>query len=186
MKKEELKKAKTKEEKVKVEKSMKTKDESVSKSKQHKIAEKNIKKVKDEASEFKKFISRGNVVDMAVGVIIGGAFGKIVTSLVNDIITPLIGIIIGGLDFSNLNLQIGNAKVAYGSFIQAIIDFLIIAICIFTVVRLFERLKHKEKEEDKKEESSKKSDEVALLEEIRDLLKDKQPKRTSKNQKNSK
>lgn len=137
------------------------------------LAEKNLKKMKKEASEFKKFISRGNVVDMAVGVIVGGAFGKIVTSLVNDIITPLIGIIIGGLDFSNLTLEIGNSKVAYGSFIQTIIDFLIIAICIFIMVRLFEKLKHEEKKE-KVEEPPKKSDEVQLLEEIRDLLKEEQ------------
>lgn len=137
------------------------------------LAEKNLKKMKKEASEFKKFISRGNVVDMAVGVIVGGAFGKIVTSLVNDIITPLIGIIIGGLDFSNLTLEIGNSKVAYGSFIQTIIDFLIIAICIFTMVRLFEKLKHEEKKE-KVEEPPKKSEDIVLLEEIRDLLKEKQ------------
>lgn len=134
------------------------------------LAEENLKKVKKEASEFKKFISRGNVVDMAVGVIIGGAFGKIVTSLVNDIITPFIGIIIGGLDFSNLAFTIGSSKIAYGSFIQTIIDFLIIAICIFTMVRLFEKLKHEEKKE---EEPPKKSEEVQLLEEIRDLLKEK-------------
>lgn len=137
------------------------------------LAEKNLKKMKKEASEFKKFISRGNVVDMAVGVIIGGAFGKIVTSLVNDIITPLIGIIIGGLDFSNLALEIGSSKIAYGSFIQTVIDFLIIAICIFTMVRLFEKLKHEEKKE-KVEEPPKKSEDILLLEEIRDLLKQKQ------------
>lgn len=137
------------------------------------LAEKNLKKMKKEASEFKKFISRGNVVDMAVGVIVGGAFGKIVTSLVNDIITPLIGIIIGGLDFSNLALEIGSSKIAYGSFVQTVIDFLIIAICIFTMVRLFEKLKHEEKKE-KVEEAPKKSEDVLLLEEIRDLLKEKQ------------
>lgn len=136
------------------------------------VGKEELKKAKKEANKFKEFISRGNVVDMAVGVIVGGAFSKIVTSLVNDIITPLIGIIIGGLDFSNLTLQIGSAKIAYGSFIQAVIDFLIIAICIFTVVRLFERLKHKEKKEEKKEETPKKSDEVVLLEEIRNLLKE--------------
>ena len=141
------------------------------KSRQQQIAEENIQKVKKEASEFKKFISRGNVVDMAVGVIVGGAFGKIVTSLVNDIITPLIGIIIGGLDFSNLTLEIGSSKIAYGSFIQTIIDFLIIAICIFTMVRLFEKLKHEEKKE-KVEELPKKSEDILLLEEIRDLLKE--------------
>lgn len=127
------------------------------------------KGAKEEAGEFKKFISKGNVVDMAVGVIIGGSFGKIVTSLVNDIITPIIGIIIGGIDFSNLSIQINEAKIMYGNFIQTIIDFLIIAICIFTVIRIFEKIKNK------KEEvvvgKPKKSDEVLLLEEIRDLLK---------------
>ena len=81
------------------------------------------KDAKKEMSEFKKFISKGNVVDMAVGVIIGGAFGKIVTSLVNDIITPAIGIIIGGLNFSNLSIQIGEDKIMYGNFIQTVIDF---------------------------------------------------------------
>lgn len=129
------------------------------------------KDAKKEMSEFKKFISKGNVVDMAVGVIIGGAFGKIVTSLVNDIITPAIGIIIGGLDFSNLSIQLGEAKIMYGNFIQTVIDFLIIAICIFTVIRLFERLKNKNKKEEPVPEAPKKSDEVLLLEEIRDLMK---------------
>lgn len=156
-----------------------TKELEKMKQKQHKMAEKGMGKAKEEANAFKKFISKGNVVDMAIGVIIGGAFGKIVTSLVNDIITPAIGIVIGGLDFSNLSLQIGEAKIAYGSFIQTIIDFLIIAICIFTVIRIFEKLKHKEKKEEVKEEP-KKSEEVILLEQIRDLLKDKPVKKTSK------
>ena len=129
------------------------------------------KSAKEEAGEFKKFISKGNVVDMAVGVIIGGSFGKIVTSLVNDIITPIIGIIIGGIDFSNLSIQINDAKIMYGNFIQTIIDFLIIAICIFTVIRTFEKIKNKNKKEEVVVEKPKKSDEVLLLEEIRDLLK---------------
>lgn len=129
------------------------------------------KSAKEEAGEFKKFISKGNVVDMAVGVIIGGSFGKIVTSLVNDIITPIIGIIIGGIDFSNLSIQINEAKIMYGNFIQTIIDFLIIAICIFTVIRTFEKIKNKNKKEEVVVEKPKKSDEVLLLEEIRDLLK---------------
>lgn len=151
------------------------KQEETKKEDKKKLAEKELKKVKKEASEFKKFISRGNVVDLAVGVVVGGAFTAISTSLVNDIITPFIGIIIGGLDLSNLALQIGDAKIAYGSFIQSIIDFLLIAISIFVVIRLFEKLKHKEtKKEEKKEEPPKKNDEVVLLEEIRDLLKDKQ------------
>ncbi len=127
--------------------------------------------VKKGFNEFKSFISRGNVVDMAVGVIIGGAFGKIVTSLVNDILMPLIGVIVGGVDFSNLSIKVGEATIAYGNFIQTIFDFLIVAFCIFLMVKLFERFRKKEKkEEEKKEEAPKKSDEVLLLEEIRDLL----------------
>lgn len=127
--------------------------------------------VKKGFNEFKSFISRGNVVDMAVGVIIGGAFGKIVTSLVNDILMPLIGVIVGGVDFSNLSIKVGDATIAYGNFIQTIFDFLIVAFCIFLMVKLFERFRKKEKnEEEKKEEAPKKSDEVLLLEEIRDLL----------------
>lgn len=127
--------------------------------------------VKKGFNEFKSFISRGNVVDMAVGVIIGGAFGKIVTSLVNDILMPLIGVIVGGVDFSNLSIKVGDATIAYGNFIQTIFDFLIVAFCIFLMVKLFERFRKKEKkEEQKKEEAPKKSDEVLLLEEIRDLL----------------
>lgn len=125
------------------------------------------KAVTNEFSEFKKFISRGNVVDMAVGVIVGSAFGKIVTSIVNDILMPIIGMILGGLDFSSLSIKLGNAKIAYGSFIQSVVDFLIVAFCIFIIVRLFEKFKHTEKEE----ELPAKSDEVVLLEEIRDLLK---------------
>lgn len=128
-----------------------------------------------ELSSFKKFISRGNVVDMAVGVIIGGAFGKIVTSLVNDIVMPLIGILIGGLDFTSLEIVIGESKIAYGNFIQTIVDFLIIAFCIYIVIRLFEKFKKKEAAEEKVEEPAPavKSDEALLLEEIRDLLKNK-------------
>ena len=131
-----------------------------------------VKKISKSADEFKTFISRGNVVDMAVGVIIGGAFGKIVTSLVNDLLMPLIGVVIGGLDFSALSLKVGDATVAYGNFIQTIIDFIIIALCIFAMIKFFEKFKKKEEKEVKKEEP-KKSDEVLILEEIRDLLKKK-------------
>ena len=129
-----------------------------------------IKKVKM-IDEFKNFISRGNVVDMAIGVIIGGAFGKIVTSLVNDILMPLIGVIIGGHDFSSLSIKIGEASIGYGAFIQAVIDFLIIALCIFLMIKFFARFKRKEPEvvEEVKEEN----EEVKLLKEIRDLLKKK-------------
>lgn len=108
--------------------------------------------------EFKEFISRGNVMDMAVGVIIGGAFGKIVTSLVNDILMPLIGLILGGVDFSNLYIALdggnymnlataeeaGAAVFKYGAFIQNIIDFLIIAFCIFMIVKMFNKFKKEE------------------------------------------
>ena len=119
--------------------------------------------------EFKKFISKGNVVDLAVGVVIGGAFGKIVTSLVNDIIMPLVGIIIGGIDFTNLTLKIGESNVAYGMFIQNVVDFLIVAFCIFIAVKVFNKLIRKQ--EKKEEAKPVKSDEVKLLEEIRDLIK---------------
>lgn len=136
------------------------------------IKEKGLEKFSDirkGASDFKSFISRGNVVDMAVGVIVGGAFGKIVTSLVNDVLMPLIGIVLGGVNFSELTIKVGEANVLYGVFIQTIIDFLIISFCIFLMVKLFERFK---KKEEVKEEAPKKSDEVVLLEEIRDLLKE--------------
>ncbi len=127
---------------------------------------KELNNIKNEAHEFKKFISRGNVVDMAVGVIVGGAFGKIVTSLVQDIIMPLIGVLLGGLDFSALSIKVGSATVAYGTFLQTIVDFLIISFSIFFVIKLFGKFKRKEEEKAKP-----KSDEVLLLEEIRDLLK---------------
>lgn len=129
-----------------------------------------LNKIKKGVSDFKQFISRGNVVDMAVGVIVGGAFGKIVTSLVNDILMPIVGVFLGGLNFTNLSVKVGSASVAYGNFIQTIVDFLIVAFCIFLMIKLFERFK---KKEENIKEAPKKSDEVLLLEEIRDLLKDK-------------
>ena len=124
--------------------------------------------------EFKEFISRGNVIDLAVGVIMGGAFGKIVTSLVNDIIMPLVGAIIGGIDFTSLSITIKDSKILYGSFIQNIVDFLIISICIFLMVKIVNKLNklQKKKEEIKEEiKEIKKADDILLLEEIRDLLK---------------
>lgn len=119
-------------------------------------------------NEFKKFIERGNVIDLAVGVLIGGAFSKIVSSLVNDLFMPLVGILIGGHDFTNLTLKVGDAEIRYGSLIQNIVDFLIIAFCIFIFISIINKFFNK-KEEVK--EVTKKSDEVVLLEEIRDLLK---------------
>lgn len=131
-------------------------------------------------SEFKEFISRGNVLDLAVGVIVGGAFGKIVTSLVNDLLMPIIGIILGGINFSSLSINIKDSKIMYGSFIQNIIDFLIIALCVFVFVKFINAISKNidKREENEEKEEVKKSDEVLLLEEIRDLLK--------KNNKNSK
>jgi large conductance mechanosensitive channel len=93
--------------------------------------------------EFKAFVMRGNVVDLAVAVIIGGAFGKIVTSLVSDIIMPVIGLIIGGIDFSGLAFTLGSAKVTYGNFISNIIDFIIIALVIFLIIKFIDNLKKK-------------------------------------------
>lgn len=119
-------------------------------------------------NEFKKFIERGNVIDLAVGVLIGGAFSKIVSSLVNDLFMPFVGVLIGGHDFTNLTLKVGDAEIRYGSLIQNIVDFLIIAFCIFIFISIINKFFNK-KEEVK--EVTKKSDEVVLLEEIRDLLK---------------
>lgn len=120
--------------------------------------------------EFKQFISKGNVIDLAVGVIIGSAFGKIVTSLVNDLLMPIIGIMIGGLNFSSLVIRVGDATIYYGTFFQNVIDFLIVAACIFIFVKILSKLSKKKE----KEETTKKDEQILLLEEIRDLLKEKQ------------
>ena len=131
-----------------------------------------MEKIKKELQEFREFVLRGNVLDLAVGVIIGGAFSKIVSSLVNDVLMPLIGILIGGVDFKNLTLTIGDAKITYGNFIQNVIYFLIIAACIFVIVKVINKIIKPLKKEEKKEEP-KKPDDIVLLEEIRDLLKKK-------------
>lgn len=120
--------------------------------------------------EFKEFALRGNVLDLAVGVIVGAAFGKIVTSLVNDIIMPLIGLLLAGIDFKDLSFTVGDATVLYGSFIQTIVDFLIVAFSIFLFIRFFNRFKRKE-EEKVEEEVAVLSKEEEILTEIRDLLK---------------
>ena len=93
--------------------------------------------------EFKEFALKGNMIDLAVGVIIGGAFNALVTSMVNDIIMPLVGVILGGLDFSSLSIKVGDASIKYGSFIQSVVDFLIIALCIFTMLQILNSLKEK-------------------------------------------
>lgn len=121
--------------------------------------------------EFKEFAMRGNVMDMAVGVIIGGAFGKIVTSLVDDIIMPAVGALTGGIDFTELSCKIGEATIKYGSFIQNIIDFLIIAFCIFLMIKAMNSLSKKKEEEPAA--PAEPSAEEKLLGEIRDLLKNK-------------
>ena len=131
------------------------------------IMEKGNKTIK----EFKEFISKGNIIDMAVGVIIGSAFSKIVTSVVNDILMPLLGIVIGGLDFTNLTLKVGDATISYGVFLQNIIDFLIIAICIFIFVKIISKFNKKEEPKKEVKVEPKKDEQVVLLEEIRDLLK---------------
>ena len=123
--------------------------------------------------EFKEFIARGNVIDMAVGVIIGGAFGKIVTSVVNDLLMPLIGVVSGGIDFTGLKFKIGEAEILYGNFLQNVIDFLIIAFCIFILVKIVNKVTRK-KEEVVEEKPVPKPEDVVLLEEIRDLLKQKE------------
>ncbi len=124
--------------------------------------------------EFKAFVSKGNVIDLAVGVIIGGAFGKIVSSLVNDIIMPLVGIILGGLKFTELKVTVGEASIAYGLFIQSVVDFFIIALCIFLIIKLINKLRKKKEEEPAKApEPPAPSKEELLLTEIRDILKNK-------------
>lgn len=94
--------------------------------------------------EFREFAIRGNVMDLAVAVIIGGAFGKIVTSLVNDMLMPLIGLVLGGINFSDLAITLGGAVVKWGAFVQSIIDFIIVAFVIFLIVRAMNRLKRQE------------------------------------------
>lgn len=131
-------------------------------------------------SEFKSFIQRGNVVDMAIGVIMGGAFGKIVNSVVTDLLTPPLGYVTGGVDFKSLSVKLtppalgdGSAatpvEIKFGIFLQATFDFLIIAFCVFMIVKLMNRMK--KKEEDKPATLPEPTAQEKLLTEIRDLLK---------------
>lgn len=128
--------------------------------------------------EFKSFAVKGNAIDMAVGIIIGGAFGKIITSIVSDIIMPPIGLLVGGVNFTDLKFMLKDAvgdvpavTINYGNFIQVAFDFLIIAFSIFMVIKLLNSAKRKEKVEEVKEEAPAPSKEEILLTEIRDLLK---------------
>ena len=127
-------------------------------------------------SEFKEFAVKGNVVDMAVGVVIGGAFGKIVTSLVGDVIMPIVGVITGGANFSDMKFIIKEAvgetpavSINYGAFIQNIIDFTIIAFCIFVAIKAINKLKREKPAQE--EAPAEPSEDVLLLREIRDSLK---------------
>lgn len=120
--------------------------------------------------EFKSFAIKGNVVDLAVGVIIGVAFGKIIASMVEDIVMPVLGSLIGGINFSGLAITVGAATIQYGKFLQACLDFLIIAWAIFMVVQLINRLRREERAEPAPPAAPPPRQEV-LLEEIRDLLK---------------
>lgn len=136
--------------------------------------------------EFREFAARGNVIDLAVGVIMGGAFGKIVTSLVEDLIMPPIGVLIGGVNFADLSITLKDASVDsngtiieavtwnYGNFIQLTFNFLIVALAIFLLIKAINKLKREDekKQEIKEEKKVEKSAQVKLLEEIRDLLKD--------------
>jgi large conductance mechanosensitive channel len=118
--------------------------------------------------EFKTFAMKGNVVDMAVGIIIGAAFGKIVTSLVSDVLMPPIGLLVGGLDFSNLSIALTSGVVIkYGLFINTVIDFIIVAFAIFMMIKALNRLRKKEEEKSIPQPK----EEVVLLTQIRDLLK---------------
>ena len=127
--------------------------------------------------EFKEFAMKGNVMDMAVGVIIGGAFGKIVSSLVDDVLMPLVGMITGNVDFTNLAFQIGDGEGAavlkYGNFIQNTVDFIIVALCIFLMLKGINKLNRKKEEPAPEPEAPKGPTQEELLTEIRDLLKNK-------------
>ncbi|MCC5891178.1 large conductance mechanosensitive channel protein MscL [Exiguobacterium sp.] len=122
--------------------------------------------------EFKEFAMRGNIIDLAVAFILGAAFTAIVNSLVNDIFMPLLGILIGGIDFSSLTANVIGVEVTYGNFIQEIVTFLLIAFALFMMVKVINRLKREKAVEETEEPEL--SREEQLLAEIRDLLKDKQ------------
>lgn len=123
--------------------------------------------------EFREFINRGNVIDLAVAVVMGAAFTAIVNSLVEDVIMPIIGVILGGLDFSSLTLQIGEANIKYGSFIQAVINFLLIALVVFFIVKGFNRM-WAQKSQEAVDAPTEPTVEEKLLMEIRDLLREQQ------------
>ncbi|RDU36813.1 large conductance mechanosensitive channel protein MscL [Neobacillus piezotolerans] len=122
--------------------------------------------------DFKKFAMKGNVLDLAVGVIIGAAFGKIVTSLVQDILMPIIGLLMGGINLKGLKIKVGDAEVLYGIFLQSFVDFLIVSFSIFLFIKIIQHFRHKHEEEEEQEIEEKVDKTEELLTEIRDLLKD--------------
>ena len=138
---------------------------------------KSLKKVNPILKEFREFVNRGNVLDLAVGVIVGGAFNKIISSLVNDLVMPVVGLVLGGIDFTNLEITIPNffggsgaAHIRYGNFIQNIVDFLIVAFCVFIFIKLINKFSAKKETEVKTEPTT--DDKIlAVLEEIRDQRK---------------
>ena len=138
------------------------------------ILKNGTKKVGGFLSEFREFIQNGNVMDMAVGVIIGAAFKSIIDSLVNDILMPVVGIFAGADTFSSLSVTVAGAVITYGNFISAIVNFLILAFVLFTIVKAINKMKSLQKKKEKEEEAEKPAEptkEELLLTEIRDLLK---------------
>ncbi len=124
--------------------------------------------MKDFVAEFKAFAMRGNVIDLAVAVVIGAAFGKIVSSLVENIVTPLIGVLLGGVNFGGLSVQIGESIIKYGVFLQSIFDFIIIAFAIFVAIKALSKFKKKEEALPEAEKTT--PEDIMLLREIRDTL----------------
>ena len=124
-------------------------------------------------TEFKQFIARGNVMDMAVGVIIGGAFSAITTSLINDIIMPILGIFTGSISFADMAVEVNGAVIGYGNFIQAVLNFLVMAFVVFCLVKAMNAMHRKKEEEPAPALEPKPTGEEKLLMEIRDLLKEK-------------
>lgn len=127
--------------------------------------------------EFKEFAFKGNIIDLAVAVVIGGAFGAIVTSFVENIITPLMGIVVGGIDFTSLKVTVGEAELLYGNFIQSFVDFIIIALSIFLAIKFLTKFKRQKEEDEVEEVVEELNKQEVLLEEIRDLLKEQSNKK---------